>query len=81
MLKLCRLNEAAEKPASTLSYGEEKMLGVAMAMMCEPKLLLLDEPASGLGQEEIVNLGLVLRDLRRARNHAVHHRPQSRIPG
>ena len=40
------------------------MLGVAMAMMCEPKLLLLDEPASGLGQEEIVNLGLVLRDLR-----------------
>ena len=64
MMKLCRLNEAAEKPASTLSYGEEKMLGVAMAMMCEPKLLLLDEPASGLGQEEIVNLGLVLRDLR-----------------
>ena len=40
------------------------MLGVAMAMMCEPELLLLDEPASGLGQEEIANLGLVLRDLR-----------------
>ena len=64
VLKLCRLEEAADKPAATLSYGEEKMLGVAMAMMCEPKLLLLDEPASGLGQEEIVNLGLVLRDLR-----------------
>jgi branched-chain amino acid transport system ATP-binding protein len=64
VLKLCRLAEAAEKPAATLSYGEEKMLGVAMAMMCEPKLLLLDEPASGLGQEEIANLGLVLRDLR-----------------
>jgi branched-chain amino acid transport system ATP-binding protein len=64
VLTLCRLSEAADKPAATLSYGEEKMLGVAMAMMCEPKLLLLDEPASGLGQEEIVNLGLVLRDLR-----------------
>jgi branched-chain amino acid transport system ATP-binding protein len=64
VMKLCRLNEAAEKPAATLSYGEEKMLGVAMAMMCEPKLLLLDEPASGLGQQEIANLGLVLRDLR-----------------
>ena len=63
-LKLCRLDDAADKPAATLSYGEEKMLGVAMAMMCEPKLLLLDEPASGLGQEEIANLGLVLRDLR-----------------
>lgn len=64
VMKLCRLDDVKEKPAAALSYGEEKMLGVAMAMMCEPKLLLLDEPASGLGQEEIVNLGLVLRDLR-----------------
>jgi branched-chain amino acid transport system ATP-binding protein len=63
-LKLCRLMEVSDKPAAALSYGEEKMLGVAMAMMCDPKLLLLDEPASGLGQEEIENLGLVLRDLR-----------------
>jgi branched-chain amino acid transport system ATP-binding protein len=64
VLALCRLQQVAEKPAAALSYGEEKMLGVAMAMMCEPKLLLLDEPASGLGQEEIVNLLLVLSDLR-----------------
>jgi ABC-type branched-subunit amino acid transport system ATPase component len=64
VLELCRLSAAAQKAAGTLSYGEEKMLGVAMAMMCEPKLLLLDEPASGLGQEEINNLGMVLRDLR-----------------
>ncbi len=63
VLALCRLGEVADKPAAALSYGEEKMLGVAMAMMCEPKLLLLDEPASGLGQEEIVNLRLVLGDL------------------
>ena len=40
------------------------MLGVAMALMCEPKLLLLDEPGSGLGQDEIRNLDEVLRDLR-----------------
>jgi branched-chain amino acid transport system ATP-binding protein len=64
VLKLCRLTAVADKPAATLSYGEEKMLGVAMAMMCEPKLLLLDEPASGLGHEEVAHLGLVLRDLR-----------------
>ena len=41
------------------------MLGVAMAMMCEPELVLLDEPASGLGQAEMENLEAVLRDLRR----------------
>ena len=63
-LALCRLQESSGKPAAELSYGEEKMLGVAMAMMCEPKLLLLDEPASGLGPQEIAHLGLVLRDLR-----------------
>jgi ABC-type branched-subunit amino acid transport system ATPase component len=40
------------------------MLGVAMAMMCEPELLLLDEPATGLGQTEITSLEAVLRDLR-----------------
>ena len=40
------------------------MLGVAMALMCEPELLLLDEPASGLGQSEIDSLEIVLRDLR-----------------
>jgi ABC-type branched-subunit amino acid transport system ATPase component len=64
VLRLCRLSQGVDRPAAALSYGEEKMLGVAMAMMCEPKLLLLDEPASGLGQAEIVNLGSVLRDLR-----------------
>ncbi|MBV8851115.1 MAG: ABC transporter ATP-binding protein [Methylobacteriaceae bacterium] len=64
MLHLCRLTEARNEKAAALSYGAEKMLGVAMAMMCDPKLLLLDEPASGLGQEEIVNLEAVLRDLR-----------------
>jgi ABC-type branched-subunit amino acid transport system ATPase component len=63
-LTLCRLQDASEKTAAELSYGEEKMLGVAMAMMCEPELLLLDEPASGLGNDEIHNLENVLRDLR-----------------
>jgi|1185.fasta_scaffold03631_2 branched-chain amino acid transport system ATP-binding protein len=64
MLRLCRLTEMKGETAAALSYGAEKMLGVAMAMMCDPKLLLLDEPASGLGQEEIASLEAVLRDLR-----------------
>jgi ABC-type branched-subunit amino acid transport system ATPase component len=53
-----------DEAAANLSYGNEKMLGVAMALMCEPELLLLDEPATGLGQDEIGNLDGVLRDLR-----------------
>ena len=64
VLDWCRLAEVADLPALALSYGAEKMLGVAMALMCEPQLLLLDEPASGLGQVEVSNLDSVLRDLR-----------------
>jgi ABC-type branched-subunit amino acid transport system ATPase component len=65
VLALCRLESAREARAAELSYGEEKMLGVAMGLMCEPELLLLDEPASGLGAEEIESLENVLRDLKR----------------
>jgi ABC-type branched-subunit amino acid transport system ATPase component len=64
VLALCRLEGARESRAAELSYGEEKMLGVAMGLMCEPELLLLDEPASGLGAAETENLEHVLRDLK-----------------
>jgi branched-chain amino acid transport system ATP-binding protein len=65
VMALCRLESARGLTAAELSYGDEKMLGVGMALMCEPELLLLDEPASGLGASEIENLEAVLRDLRR----------------
>jgi ABC-type branched-subunit amino acid transport system ATPase component len=66
VLALCRLDGVRDQLAASLSYGQEKMLGVAMAMMCEPEILLLDEPASGLGEDEVANLDAVLRDLRSA---------------
>jgi branched-chain amino acid transport system ATP-binding protein len=64
VLRLCRLTEVRDESAASLSYGDEKMLGVAMALMCEPELLLLDEPTTGLGYDEVQNLDSVLRDLR-----------------
>jgi ABC-type branched-subunit amino acid transport system ATPase component len=64
MLELCRLTSQRNDEAGALSYGGEKMLGVAMGMVCDPELLLLDEPASGLGHDEITNLDAVLRDLK-----------------
>ena len=60
LLALCDLTAAMHQLAGNLSYGEEKMLGIAMGLMCRPELLLLDEPGSGLGREELTNLAAVL---------------------
>jgi len=64
ILQLCRLEEHADRQVASLSYGAEKMVGVAMALACEPNLLLLDEPTSGLSKEETKNLESVLLGLR-----------------
>lgn len=63
-IERCSLSAAAGRVARDLSYGEEKMLGVAMALMCQPAVLLLDEPASGLGKAEIEKLSQLLHGLR-----------------
>ena len=50
--------------AGSLPYGEQKLLGVAMALAAQPQVLLLDEPAAGLNQVEAARLAQVLSGLR-----------------
>jgi branched-chain amino acid transport system ATP-binding protein len=42
----------ADRPASQLSHGERRQLGIAMVLATQPKLLLLDEPTAGMGRKE-----------------------------
>ena len=48
MLDFFRLRPLAEERAGALSYGQQKLLDVAMAFMAGPRLVLLDEPAGGV---------------------------------
>lgn len=53
-----------DMPVKSLSYGTQKLIGFARAMVMNPKLLLLDEPASGLTREEKENLARFVLRLR-----------------
>ena len=50
--------------AAALSHGEKRLLEIAIALACAPKLLLLDEPFAGLGQEETKTSIKLLRALK-----------------
>jgi branched-chain amino acid transport system ATP-binding protein len=56
--------EHAGRPAAGLPYGTLKRVELARALVAEPKLLLLDEPAGGLNHEEVSELGTFIRKLR-----------------
>jgi branched-chain amino acid transport system ATP-binding protein len=64
LLAFLGLDSAAGKPVSDLSFGTQKRVELARALASEPKLLLLDEPASGLNHEEVGALGKLIRDIR-----------------
>ena len=48
MVELFRLTEVADLPAGSLSYGQQKLVDIAMAFMPSPRLVLLDEPCAGV---------------------------------
>ena len=60
------LEERADHPTSSLSYGDKRMLEIAIGLSLQPKLFLLDEPLSGLSDHEI---GLVLELLFRVKEN------------
>jgi branched-chain amino acid transport system ATP-binding protein len=64
LLKVFDLDALAHEPSTSLSYGNQRRLEIARAMMLEPKLLLLDEPAAGMNYGEAEGLKKQIRWLR-----------------
>jgi branched-chain amino acid transport system ATP-binding protein len=57
------LSAVAARPAKAISYGEQRLLDLLLAMAMQPKVLLLDEPTAGLSAAEVVRVVGFIRGL------------------
>jgi len=63
MIELVGLSDSRKKKAKKLSMGMKQRLGIAMAMVGNPRFLILDEPINGLDPKNIVTLRCMLKKI------------------
>ncbi len=64
ILRFVGLEQRANEQAGTLPYGEQRLLGVALALAVKPSMLLLDEPVSGMNAAETARFVKLVRKIR-----------------
>jgi branched-chain amino acid transport system ATP-binding protein len=63
VLELVGIQQLAGSTAGSLAHGHKRMLGIAIALMCQPRLLLLDEPLAGMNVAEVDETLALIRKL------------------
>jgi branched-chain amino acid transport system ATP-binding protein len=67
LIEQFRIRHVAHKKAGELSYGQQKLVDIAMAFMSEPDLVLLDEPCAGVNPSLVGGISSLLKELNEAR--------------
>ncbi|PAY06483.1 ABC transporter ATP-binding protein [Bradyrhizobium sp. UFLA03-84] len=71
MLALVGLTAKADRLVGELSHGDQRTTEIAMALAQLPRLLLLDEPTAGMGDQETYEITTLIRRLHRERNYTI----------
>ena len=67
LIKQFRIEPVALRRAGELSYGQQKLVDIAMAFMSQPDLVLLDEPCAGVNPSLVGGISRLLKELNRTR--------------
>jgi branched-chain amino acid transport system ATP-binding protein len=71
ILDLAGLTAKTDRLVGELAHGDQRVAEIAMALTLRPRLLLLDEPAAGMGDQETYAVTKLIRDLHRRAEMAI----------
>jgi len=71
LLGLTGLSTKADRLVGELSHGDQRAAEIAMALTLQPRLLLLDEPTAGMGEQETYQIAGLIRRLHKNSNYTI----------
>ena len=71
LLERVRLKDSRYRRAGDLSHGQKQWLEIGMLLAQEPRLLLVDEPAAGMTDQETADTAVLLREIAKTRSVVV----------
>jgi branched-chain amino acid transport system ATP-binding protein len=71
LLQRTRIAEKADRLVGELAHGDQRIAEIAMALALKPRLLLLDEPTAGMGEQETFEIAGLIRRLHREESYSI----------